>query len=46
MSRMTRSVLVLGAIASLAAGGAGAAQARHGADDPVNHDRGDDHGGR
>ncbi len=46
MSRMTRSVLVLGAVASLAAGGAGAAQARHGADDPVGHDRGDDHGVR
>src|SRR4029078_781095 len=45
MSRMTRSVLVLGAIASLAAGGAGAAQARHGADDPAGHNRGDEHGG-
>jgi hypothetical protein len=28
----------------LVAGAAGPAQARHGADDPAGHDRGDDHG--
>lgn len=44
MSRFTRTLIALGAVASLALGSAGAAQARHGADDPVGHDRGDDHG--
>ena len=44
MSRLTRSLVAIGAVASLALGGVGAAQARHGADDPVGHDRGDDHG--
>ena len=33
------------AVAALAGAGAPAAFARHGADDPVGHDRGDDHGG-
>ena len=33
------------AIVALAGAAAPAAFARHGADDPVSHDRGDDHGG-
>jgi hypothetical protein len=33
------------AIVALAGAAAPAAFARHGADDPVGHDRGDDHGG-
>jgi hypothetical protein len=40
MTRLTRSALALGAVASLALSGAGAAQARHGADDPAGHDHG------
>jgi hypothetical protein len=47
MSPITRKLLAVGAVASMAVGGAaGVAQARHGADDPVGHDRGDDHGAR
>jgi hypothetical protein len=42
-----RSVAVLAATAALGVGGlAPVALARHGADDPASHDRGDDHGGR
>ena len=33
------------AVVALAGAAAPAAFARHGADDPVSHDRGDDHGG-
>jgi hypothetical protein len=46
-TRTTRSLVTLAAVAALAlGGGAPAAFARHGADDPVGHDAGDDHGGK
>jgi hypothetical protein len=42
-----RSLAVLAATAALGLGaGVPAAVAKHGADDPVTHDRGDDHGGK
>jgi merozoite surface protein 4 len=46
-TRTTRSLVTIAAAAVLAlSGGAPAALARHGADDPVGHDAGDDHGGK
>jgi hypothetical protein len=43
----TRKLAALAAVSALAAGSAApVAFARHGADDPVTHDRGDDHGGK
>ena len=42
MKKITTSLALLAA--GLTIGSAGIAQARHGADDPVGHDRGDDHG--
>lgn len=45
-SRSTRSLVTLAAVAVLAlGGGTPAAFARHGADDPIGHDAGDDNGG-
>jgi hypothetical protein len=42
-----RSLAAVAAVTALAAGGvAPVALARHGADDPVTHDRGDDRGGQ
>lgn len=42
-----RSIFAVAAVSLLAAGGvAPTAMARHGADDPVGHDVGDDHGGK
>lgn len=44
INRRTISALALSGV--LALGTAGAAQARHGADDPVGHNANDDHGQR
>jgi hypothetical protein len=48
MTRLNARPLAIGvAVAALAGGGAAPlAFASHGADDPVTHDRGDDHGAR
>lgn len=43
--RYRKHLTVLGAAAALALAAVPAASARHGADDPVGHDVGDDHGG-
>jgi hypothetical protein len=48
MSAARNKLVLAGAITALAFGSfgaAGVAQARHGADDPVGHDAGDDRGG-
>ena len=46
-SRPTRSIAAAFAVAAIAlAGATPAAFARHGNDDPVSHDRGNDHGGK
>jgi hypothetical protein len=46
-NRSARSFAVLAAVAALGLGSAvPMAVAKHGADDPVGHDAGDDHGGK
>jgi len=43
--RFSKRLTILGAAAALAVAAVPAAQASHGADDPVGHDVGDDNGG-
>ena len=43
--RFRKAAALVGAAAALTVAAVPVAQARHGADDPVGHDRGDDNGG-